>query len=57
MYTDSAEGKPVVITSGLMEDFMQNSPPESKRKASHLSQAEANAQKLFDLKLKYGVSL
>jgi len=40
-----------------MEDFMQNSPPESKRKASHLSQAEANAQKLFDLKLKYGVSL
>ena len=57
VYTDSIEGKPVMITSGLIRDFMQHSPEDSHQAASLQSQAEANAQKLFDLRLKYGVNL
>ena len=56
VYTDSIDGKPVMITSGLVRDFMQQSE-ESNKAASMQSQAEANAQKLFDLRMKYGVNI
>jgi hypothetical protein len=56
VYTDSIDGKPVMITSGLVRDFMHLSQ-DSNQAASLQSQAEANAQKLFDLRMKYGVNI
>ena len=29
VYTDSVDGKPVMITSGLIRDFLHNSPEDS----------------------------